>query len=95
MLFRELGVLKFKGRTMSLWLREIPSYEKVPGWRSTIADYHASRLREGRMPKSGTPTHEVPSSERREYLGPSQRLHVKSADQRGSPVRIAILGSES
>jgi hypothetical protein len=30
-LFRELGVREFKERTISLWLREIPSYEKVKG----------------------------------------------------------------
>jgi hypothetical protein len=28
-LFLELGVREFEGRTISLWLREIPSYEKV------------------------------------------------------------------
>ena len=78
-----------------LWLREILSYEKVSGWRSTVADYHVLGLREGRMPKSDSPTREVPGSERREYLGPSQRLHVESTDQRGSPARIAILGSGS
>jgi hypothetical protein len=30
-LFRELGVREFKGRTISRWLREIPSYEKGSG----------------------------------------------------------------
>jgi hypothetical protein len=75
---------------MSLWLREIPSYEKVSGWKSTVADYHASGLRKGRRPKSDTPTREVPSSERREYLGRCQRLHTESTDQKGGPTRIAI-----
>jgi hypothetical protein len=75
---------------MFLWLREIPSYEKVSRWKSTVADYHASELRKGRSPKSDTSTREVLSSERREYLGCSQRLHAKSSDQKGGPTRIAI-----
>jgi hypothetical protein len=63
--------------------------------RSIIVDHRVSELHEGRMPKSDTPTREVPSSERCEYLGPSQRLHVESADQKGIPARIAVSGSRS